>query len=268
MCDQCISGTSGLSADLPEGCSMCNCHPLGSLGPVCDLESGECSCLDGVDGIKCDQCADGFFGLSATGCQACTCNASGSSSSVCNKDNGTCPCNPNVMGQACDQCEEGFYAFEQGCLPCECDANGTMDEMADVCHQSTGQCSCKTNVQGRACDMCRPTFTGLDGFNPNGCDPCDCVPSNTNTSGVTCDPLTGQCLCLDSAMGLRCDECLEDFYLVNSTCTDCDCDATGSLDSTCDSDGQCLCGPGIGGRQCTHCLSGFYQFPRSAVCLH
>lgn len=262
MCDQCVSGTAGLSAELPEGCSTCNCNPVGSLSSACDLETGQCSCQSGVTGLKCDQCADGFFGFSETGCQPCSCNLLGSSSAVCNKVTGACPCNPNVIGQTCDQCQQGFYNFQSGCLFCGCDVNGTVNGMADTCHQTTGQCSCKANVQSRTCNTCQPTFTGLAGSNPNGCDPCDCVTGNTNTSGDICDPVTGQCLCLPSAVGLRCDVCLEGFYSIDFTCTPCNCDTDGSLSAACGSNGQCECRPGVGEKMCNQCLSGFYQFPR------
>ena len=46
--------------------SACNCNPDGSLGVSCD-ENGRCVCRPGVLGVKCDQCGENRFNLSA-GC--------------------------------------------------------------------------------------------------------------------------------------------------------------------------------------------------------
>ncbi|CAB4034378.1 laminin subunit gamma-1-like, partial [Paramuricea clavata] len=44
----------------------CGCHADGSLGVSCD-ENGCCECRPGVLGVKCDQCGENRFNLSA-GC--------------------------------------------------------------------------------------------------------------------------------------------------------------------------------------------------------
>ena len=46
--------------------SACNCNSDGSLGVACD-ENGRCVCRPGVLGVKCDQCGENRFNLSA-GC--------------------------------------------------------------------------------------------------------------------------------------------------------------------------------------------------------
>ena len=52
------------------GCNFCACNPEGSIGTYieeldvevyhCD-DSGQCSCLDGIGGQHCDQCAYGYY---------------------------------------------------------------------------------------------------------------------------------------------------------------------------------------------------------------
>jgi hypothetical protein len=61
--------------------SACDCDPMGSQDggrcdshddPVLGLVSGQCRCKEHVVGTRCQQCRDGFFGLSASdprGCQ-------------------------------------------------------------------------------------------------------------------------------------------------------------------------------------------------------
>ena len=46
--------------------SACNCHPDGSKHQNC-TQFGVCECLPGVLGIKCDQCPESKYNLSA-GC--------------------------------------------------------------------------------------------------------------------------------------------------------------------------------------------------------
>ena len=42
--------------------SACNCKSEGSSSPICNKETGKCTCKDGFTGDKCDQCAAGHFG--------------------------------------------------------------------------------------------------------------------------------------------------------------------------------------------------------------
>lgn len=61
--------------------SACDCDPVGSQdGGRCDshddprlgMVAGQCRCKENVVGSRCEQCRDGFFGLSANdprGCQ-------------------------------------------------------------------------------------------------------------------------------------------------------------------------------------------------------
>lgn len=54
------SGYGNLDLD----CPACECHVNGSANGVCHKLSGQCECKLGVEGIKCDQCQEEFFGLS------------------------------------------------------------------------------------------------------------------------------------------------------------------------------------------------------------
>jgi len=42
-------------------CKFCDCDPIGSRSHICDKRSGSCFCLEGYRGIRCDQCAFGYY---------------------------------------------------------------------------------------------------------------------------------------------------------------------------------------------------------------
>uniref|UniRef100_A0A8C9T8C6 Basement membrane-specific heparan sulfate proteoglycan core protein n=1 Tax=Scleropages formosus TaxID=113540 RepID=A0A8C9T8C6_SCLFO len=79
-CDQCKMGYH----DFPQ-CTTCDCSVAGSAGQTCDAErrlcscsdrTGQCTCKVNVQGLKCDRCRPGTFGLSARnplGCSQCYC---------------------------------------------------------------------------------------------------------------------------------------------------------------------------------------------------
>lgn len=50
--------------NLVQDCPACECHVNGSVSSACDKVSGQCECKLGSQGLKCDQCAEEFFGLS------------------------------------------------------------------------------------------------------------------------------------------------------------------------------------------------------------
>lgn len=50
-----------------QGCTPCNCDPQGSYFAQCDSMTGQCRCKDGVTGLQCDQCVDGYYGLVSKG---------------------------------------------------------------------------------------------------------------------------------------------------------------------------------------------------------
>ena len=60
-CGECSNGFHSLERDNLFGCRPCKCHVGSSNHGVCDKQTGACSCLDGIVGLKCDQAAAGFF---------------------------------------------------------------------------------------------------------------------------------------------------------------------------------------------------------------
>lgn len=261
-CDQCINGTTQLSALNENGCTACACNSDGSMSSICDGITGACDCKPGVGGTRCDECLDGYFDFSDTGCELCTCDTSGSVSNACDKETGACSCRPNVEGDICDTCSSGYYNLSAGCIECGCTTDGTVNSNI-ACHEENGQCQCKENIQGRTCDTCMSGFTALTASNIVGCAECNCSEFGTNHSGSVCDPVTSQCECLQSATGYRCENCVAGYYATAEGCVQCECDPNGSSSNVCDADnGVCPCNVGVGGEQCNFCLSGFFQFPR------
>lgn len=47
----------------------CSCNTSGSIENFCDTHTGQCPCKMGVEGLQCDECVEGFYGLSSDGCQ-------------------------------------------------------------------------------------------------------------------------------------------------------------------------------------------------------
>lgn len=44
-------------------CESCECDSIGSEVDECDDKTGVCVCKDGFGGDKCDDCADGSYGM-------------------------------------------------------------------------------------------------------------------------------------------------------------------------------------------------------------
>ncbi|XP_029382146.1 netrin-1 isoform X2 [Echeneis naucrates] len=43
-----------------KACQPCQCHPLGAVGRWCNQTSGQCLCRQGVTGLRCNRCAQGY----------------------------------------------------------------------------------------------------------------------------------------------------------------------------------------------------------------
>uniref|UniRef100_A0A914HZB5 Uncharacterized protein n=1 Tax=Globodera rostochiensis TaxID=31243 RepID=A0A914HZB5_GLORO len=55
-CENCESGYFG-NPSIPGGfCALCACHPHGSASAICHNVTGQCLCLDGVEGRDCSVC--------------------------------------------------------------------------------------------------------------------------------------------------------------------------------------------------------------------
>eukprot|EP00118_Oscarella_pearsei_P020227 m.218647 g.218647 ORF g.218647 m.218647 type:complete len:1794 (+) comp39902_c1_seq2:821-6202(+) len=137
FCEECSDEFFG-NATFGGSCEPCACDGEGSNSSICDKTSGQCSCIDGFSGRKCDVCKDGRFNK-AEGCLACDCNVTNTvnASNVCMKSGGQCPCVQNVAGRTCDVCRPGLIGAPPTCVDCgQCFSNWTalIAELVDKAH--------------------------------------------------------------------------------------------------------------------------------------
>uniref|UniRef100_A0A3Q3E844 Usher syndrome 2A (autosomal recessive, mild) n=1 Tax=Hippocampus comes TaxID=109280 RepID=A0A3Q3E844_HIPCM len=206
-CDSCGHGLTGLR--LEGMCTPCNCSKEGTLPgtDLCDLQTGQCPCREGVEGMQCTNCAPNYFNTNGSfqGCAPCTCDPGGTvAGSVCDSSTGQCVCMPTRYGKDCSKCRTGFYLSpdQNVCVECDCHPRGAVHRK---CESHTGQCFCAhPSVQGRRCDHCQESFFG---FNPGlgRCQPCACDPAGSVNG--SCDSDLGVCECKLLVTGDKCDAC-------------------------------------------------------------
>uniref|UniRef100_A0AAY4AYD7 Laminin subunit alpha 3 n=1 Tax=Denticeps clupeoides TaxID=299321 RepID=A0AAY4AYD7_9TELE len=206
QCDQCATGYHGYPY-----CSPCQCSPDGSLGPACDIESGQCSCRPGFSGLFCDHCIrpDLNFpfcsGKKSILPPSPQCNPGGSEA--------PCVCLPNVEGIRCDRCKPLYWNLSpenpEGCVACLCDNKGTLSGVGE-CHQESGECYCKPNTCTHSCNTCNEGFFQLQKKSYFGCQGCQCDVGGA--MGNECNGATGQCQCRKNIRGRSCTEPDKNFY--------------------------------------------------------
>ncbi|KAH8324231.1 hypothetical protein KR074_001932 [Drosophila pseudoananassae] len=61
-CERCRHGSYGNATAL-QGCQQCECNGHGNqdLG-ICNVSNGECFCRDNTQGLRCEECAAGYYG--------------------------------------------------------------------------------------------------------------------------------------------------------------------------------------------------------------
>ncbi|XP_037397596.1 usherin [Pygocentrus nattereri] len=278
-CDRCNYGFKFLNTTNPDGCEPCGCNPDGSLHQFCNPFTGQCECRDGIQGLVCDTCAPGTYGLKSGGlCLPCDCSPAGSvPGSTCDAVTGQCVCRPEVQGRRCDSCRDGYHSLggggSLGCLPCRCEPRGTLEE-SFACDKLTGQCRCKSGTEGRRCNRCSPHMYWLVSANStHGCQPCSCDLLGT-VAGTVCDPDSGQCVCLPTRHRRDCGTCKPGYFHSeegHSECEACDCHPVGAAGQVCIADtGQCVCShSSLAGRRCDRCQDLYYGFnPVIGRCEH
>uniref|UniRef100_F6UX68 Usherin n=1 Tax=Ornithorhynchus anatinus TaxID=9258 RepID=F6UX68_ORNAN len=267
-CNRCNFGFKVLRSFNEEGCVLCQCHIHGSASPFCNPHSGQCKCRKDTQGLQCDTCIENFYGLDGAGCKACECDVDGSlPGTVCSAETGQCTCKPNFGGRRCSECLDGYSHLQQNssswCQPCDCDKAGTVNG-SFLCDKSTGQCPCKPGSTGLHCNQCAPHWYNLTLNNPSGCQTCDCDSLGTS-AGMVCDQMSGQCPCLPTRQGRRCNQCKSGFYISSHTttgCLPCSCHPTGSVHGVCNSQtSQCICkDASVSGWRCDQCKDHYFGF--------
>lgn len=91
---------------------------------------------------------------------------------------------------------------------------------------------------------------------------CNCHPKGSISP--SCRLEDGQCNCLSTYEGVRCDRCISGRGNTEAGCPPCQCDPIGTRPeylTSCDPvSGQCSCKPGVGGTlDCSTCQVGYYN---------
>ncbi|CAH8616947.1 unnamed protein product [Schistosoma rodhaini] len=133
-CGNCATGYMG-DPKIGQPCVKCQCPTEQTDYAITCTPSTDpsflphkCICKVGYAGLRCEQCAPGYYGdpTSMTACQACDCDIGGSRSETCNQDTGQCDCWPGIKGRRCDQCEEDHVVDHGTCRDCRGPCTGEL----------------------------------------------------------------------------------------------------------------------------------------------
>uniref|UniRef100_A0A8D0H9C7 Laminin subunit gamma-3 n=1 Tax=Sphenodon punctatus TaxID=8508 RepID=A0A8D0H9C7_SPHPU len=254
-------------------CIPCSCNQHGS----CDPETGVCQCLHNTEGLSCERCATGFYGNPFVGrfddCPPCPCPGRSPCTTIPDSGEVVCThCPQRQRGRRCELCDDGFFGDPLGrngpvrpCSPCQCNSNVDPNAVGN-CDPLSGRClRCLHHTAGERCERCREGFYGnaLASSLTGKCAPCACHAVGSARGPDTCDPATGQCVCLPHVTGRDCGHCQPGYHDLQprNGCKRCKCHPVGSQNSQCHPlTGQCSCHPGIEGESCDRCENGFFGF--------
>ncbi|PIK51830.1 putative laminin-like protein epi-1 [Apostichopus japonicus] len=214
-CQQCEEFYYGQPDQAGGFCAPCDCN---NNTDQCDPSTGMClNCQFRTEGFNCERCQTFLFGnATQRDCQDCNCVPDGSIDLICDGIDGQCPCLSNVTGRQCDRCLPNFYGYggPDGCQPCSCNLFGS----ADLQCFRNGTCRCLADTTGDNCDQCLPGSYGLPLAQ---CQSCTCDPLGTiGGNSAICDPVDGQCPCVDGVNGIQCNQCAAGYIdFVNGACT-------------------------------------------------
>uniref|UniRef100_A0A3B4YZW4 Netrin 5 n=1 Tax=Seriola lalandi dorsalis TaxID=1841481 RepID=A0A3B4YZW4_SERLL len=153
----------------------------------------------------------------------CKCNGH---ASRCRRDDtgrAVCVCEHHTAGPDCDVCEDFYFdrpwhratpTHPNPCVACECNGHSnkcrfSMEVFQQSGRHSGGVCQkCRHHTAGRHCQYCQNGYTRNHSKPLNhrkACQPCQCHP--LGAVGRWCNQTSGQCLCREGVMGLRCNRC-------------------------------------------------------------
>ncbi|XP_064363379.1 laminin subunit alpha-3 isoform X2 [Dromaius novaehollandiae] len=186
----------------------CNCGARGSVANTCGPR-GQCLCHSNYAGLRCDQCAPGYYSYPSCLRINSECDPSGSFGSHF----GYCQCLQHVEGPTCSKCKPLYWNLAkenpEGCTACQCDVSGTLSGVGE-CQQENGRCYCKSNVCGDSCDTCEAGYYALENKNYLGCRGCQCDVGGS-ISSVCAEP-SGACQCRKHIVGMACQEPEKNYF--------------------------------------------------------
>ncbi|KAJ8272625.1 hypothetical protein GJAV_G00091440 [Gymnothorax javanicus] len=166
-----------------------------------------------------------------------------------------------------DSAKSLVAAYNDGALPCGCDASGST---GPTCDPIGGQCTCRPNIIGRQCTAV-PLDTTASPTARHATVAGVCVTKlqasasalRRPVAGDGCNQTTGQCSCKDNIDGRQCERCAAGHYRYPE-CAPCDCNTAGVVPDICDPQtGKCLCKKNVVGAGCDSCRNGTFHFDES-----